>query len=79
MRWLRCLVSTDHKVVARLFLFSGLAFLLLGGLLAMVMRWQWAHPGTPVPLVGQLLFGETGGARSAQRLRLSLASPSGYA
>lgn len=62
MRWLRCLVSTDHKVVARLFLFSGLAFLLLGGVLAMAMRWQWAHPGTPVPLLGPLLFAESGGA-----------------
>ena len=44
----RYVFSTDHKVVAKQFLWSGLIFLLIGGLLAMVMRWQWAHPGDPV-------------------------------
>lgn len=54
--------STDHKVVAKQFLWSGLLFLLLGGLLAMIMRWQWAHPATPVPLIGDLFFSESNGA-----------------
>ncbi len=54
--------STDHKMVAKQFLWSGLLFLLIGGLLAMVMRWQWAYPGDPVPWVGDLLFGESDGS-----------------
>jgi cytochrome c oxidase subunit I len=53
--------STDHKVVARQFLWAGLIFLLVGGLLAMVMRWQLAFAGEPVPLVGPLLFPGAGG------------------
>jgi cytochrome c oxidase subunit I len=44
--------SRDHKVIARQFLWLGLAFLLVGGLLAMVMRWQLAYPGRPAPLWG---------------------------
>ena len=58
---LASIVSTDHKVIARQFMWSGLIFLALGGLLAMVMRWQWAFPGEPVPLVGELLFPDAGG------------------
>ena len=45
--------STDHKVIARQFLWLGLLFLLFGGLLAMLMRWQLAYPGQPVPVVGR--------------------------
>ncbi|ADO68152.1 cytochrome c oxidase subunit I [Stigmatella aurantiaca] len=51
----------DHKVVARWFLWAGLGFLAVGGLLAMLIRWQWAYPGRPVPLVGWALP-ESGGA-----------------
>lgn len=54
------IVSTDHKVVAKQFLWSGLIFLAIGGALAMLMRWQWAFPGRGVPLLGTLLFGEPG-------------------
>jgi cytochrome c oxidase subunit I len=49
------LFSTDHKVVARQFLWAGLGFLLVGGLLAMLIRWQWAYPGRPVPGLGAVL------------------------
>jgi cytochrome c oxidase subunit 1 len=58
----RYIVSTDHKVIAKQFLWAGLLFLAIGGLLAMVMRWQWSNPGQPVPLVGDLLLGDSGGA-----------------
>jgi cytochrome c oxidase subunit I len=44
--------SRDHKVIARQFLWLGLVFLLVGGLMAMVIRWNLAYPGRPVPLVG---------------------------
>jgi cytochrome c oxidase subunit 1 len=53
--------SEDHKVIARQFLWAGLIFLLLGGLLAMLIRWQWAYPGEKVPLVGAILLPGSGG------------------
>jgi cytochrome c oxidase subunit 1 len=61
----RRLLSTDHKVVAARSLVSGLLFLAVGGALAMVIRWQRAFPGEPVPLVGQLLFPGADGAVTA--------------
>ena len=54
--------STDHKVIAKQFLWAGLAFLAIGGTLAMMIRWQWAYPGAKVPVLGPLLLGRTGGA-----------------
>ncbi len=56
--------STDHKVIAKQFLWAGLLFLAFGGGLAMLIRWQWAFPGEPVPAVGSLLFSGSGGAIS---------------
>ncbi len=53
--------STDHKVIGMQFLFTGLVFMLLGGALAMAIRWQLAWPWTTMPVVGKLLFPETGG------------------
>ncbi|PYP39194.1 MAG: cytochrome C oxidase subunit I, partial [Gemmatimonadetes bacterium] len=41
--------STDHKIIGIQFLFVSLFFLLVGGLLAMQMRWQLGFPGTPMP------------------------------
>ena len=41
--------STDHKVIAKQFLWAGLIFLAIGGTLAMMIRWQWAYPGAKVP------------------------------
>ena len=58
----RYLFSTDHKVIAKQFLWTGLLFLALGGTQAMLIRWQWAFPGKPVPLLGDLIFPESGGA-----------------
>ncbi|WP_224371558.1 cytochrome c oxidase subunit I [Hyalangium versicolor] len=49
------LFSTDHKVVARQFLWAGLGFLAVGGLLALLIRWQWAYPGKAVPGLGWAL------------------------
>ena len=55
-------MSTDHKAIAKLYLWSGLAFLLFGGLLAMLIRWLWAFPGRPVRAGGELLFPGSHGA-----------------
>ncbi|HEX3902853.1 MAG TPA: cbb3-type cytochrome c oxidase subunit I [Polyangia bacterium] len=60
----RWVFSTDHKVIGRQFLFLGLGFLAIGGVMAMLIRWQLARPGAPVPLVGRLLFGASGGVIS---------------
>jgi cytochrome c oxidase subunit 1 len=52
--------ATDHKVIGIQFLFLSLFFLLMGGLLAMVMRWQLAWPANPeMPLPGGGLLPET--------------------
>jgi len=47
--------SSDHKMVARQFLFMGLFMMIIGGLLAMLIRYQLAWPETPVPGLGWLL------------------------
>ncbi len=41
--------STDHKIIGIQFLFLSLLFLLLGGILAMQIRWQLGFPGQPMP------------------------------
>jgi len=46
-RW-KYIFSTDHKVIGIQFLFSALLFMLFGGMLAMLMRWQLGWPGTPL-------------------------------
>jgi cytochrome c oxidase subunit 1 len=58
--WKKYVFSIDHKVIAQQFLWAGLVFLLVGGFLAMLIRWQWAFPGRPVPVIGRVLFGESG-------------------
>ena len=59
--WRTYVFSTDHKVIGIQYGITALCFLLLGFFLMMIMRWQIAHPGDAVPLVGPLLaaiFGE---------------------
>ena len=41
--------STDHKMIGLQFLFLGLFMLVIGGLLALLVRWQLGWPETPVP------------------------------
>jgi cytochrome c oxidase subunit 1 len=62
--WRRVIFSTDHKVIGRQFLWLGLVFLAVAGTLAMLIRWQLAHPGMPVPVVGGLFFPASGGVVS---------------
>src|ERR671935_204590 len=47
--------STDHKMIARQFLFLGLFMMIIGGLLALIVRWQLAWPETPVPGLAGIL------------------------
>ena len=53
--FLKHLVSTDHKVIGLLYGFTSLFFLLVGFLLVIIIRWQLAFPGQPVPHLGGLL------------------------
>jgi cytochrome c oxidase subunit 1 len=43
--------STDHKMIARQFLFLSLFMMAIGGLMAMLMRWELAWPETAVPFM----------------------------
>ena len=54
--------STDHKVIGLQFLFVGLMFFVIGGLEAMIVRWQLAWPdgSKPVPILATWL-GWSGG------------------
>src|SRR6185295_16470638 len=52
--------SKDHKVIGIQFLFSTLLWFLVGGLLALAVRWQIAWPWTEVPIFGHLFKAEGG-------------------
>jgi cytochrome c oxidase subunit 1 len=47
--------STDHKVIGIQYGLMSLSFMLFGFCLMLMMRWQIAHPGVPVPVFGPLL------------------------
>ncbi|PYS96483.1 MAG: cytochrome c oxidase subunit I [Acidobacteria bacterium] len=46
----RYIFSTDHKVIGIQFMFVSLLFMVVGGLLAMMVRWQLAYPDRAMPL-----------------------------
>ena len=47
--------SVDHKVIGIQYGVTALAFLFFGFCLMMLMRWQLAFPGEPLPVIGNLL------------------------
>ncbi len=49
----RWVFSTDHKVIGIQYGVTSLAFLLLGFLLILLMRWQLAYPETAIPIIGR--------------------------
>jgi len=51
--------STDHKMIGKQFFFTTLFFFLVGGALALGVRFVLAWPNRPMPVFGQL-FGEGG-------------------
>src|ERR1044071_7989251 len=53
--WRTYVFSTDHKVIGIQYGVTALFFLFFGFCLMLMMRWQIAHPGQPVPLIGGLL------------------------
>ncbi|HVA50772.1 MAG TPA: cbb3-type cytochrome c oxidase subunit I [Pirellulales bacterium] len=58
--------SLDHKVIGLQFLFSTLLWFVVGGLLALAVRWQLAWPWTEMPIVGARLFAGEGGQISPE-------------
>jgi cytochrome c oxidase subunit 1 len=53
--WRKYIFSTDHKVIGLQYGITGLIFLFFGFCLMLLMRWQIAYPGIPIPVVGELL------------------------
>ena len=53
--WRKYIFSQDHKVIGIQYGFTSLLFLLFGFTLMMVMRWQLAYPGQPIPIIGSWL------------------------
>ena len=58
--------SRDHKVIGIQFLFSTLLWFLVGGLLALGIRWQLAWPWSNMPIIGPMLFAPEGGQISPE-------------
>ncbi len=57
--------STDHKIIGIQFLVTTLIMLMVGGALALGVRWQLAYPWTNMPIYGSL-FGQQGGQISPE-------------
>ncbi len=53
--WRKYVFSVDHKVIGIQYAVTGLLFLFFGFCLMLLMRWQLAYPGQPLPLIGGLL------------------------
>ena len=58
--------SRDHKIIGLQFLFSTLLWFLVGGLLALGIRWQLAWPWSGMPVIGPMLFSGEGGQISPE-------------
>jgi cytochrome c oxidase subunit 1 len=58
--------SRDHKIIGLQFLFSTLLWFLVGGLLALGIRWQLAWPWSGMPVIGSMLFSGEGGQISPE-------------
>ena len=56
--WRKYIFSVDHKVIGIQYAVTAMIFLLFGFCLMLIMRWNLAHPGEVVPIVGKLLSEE---------------------
>jgi len=50
--WSKYVFSTDHKMIAMQYMFTGMAMALIGGFMAYAFRMQLAFPGSDVPGYG---------------------------
>jgi len=53
--WRKYIFATDHKIIGYQYMFTSFFFLLFGFGLVMLMRWQLAYPGKPLPILGNLI------------------------
>ena len=53
--WRKYVFSTDHKMIGIQYGITGMCFLFFGFCLMMVMRWQLAYNGQPLPFFGPIL------------------------
>lgn len=60
--------STDHKIIGIQFLITTMIMLMIGGALALAVRWQLAFPWQNMPIVGKLFqsFANEGGQISPE-------------
>ena len=54
--WKKYVFSTDHKTIGIQYGITALVFLFFGFCLMMLMRWQLAYPGKPVPFVSHWMW-----------------------
>ncbi|MEE2777746.1 MAG: cbb3-type cytochrome c oxidase subunit I [Acidobacteriota bacterium] len=52
--WRKYVFSQDHKMIGIQYGLTALVFMLLGFCLMLLMRWQLAYPGKPIPAIGGL-------------------------
>ncbi len=52
--WRKHVFSLDHKVIGKQYMSYSLFMLIVGGLLAMLVRWQLAFPGRPLGFMGKI-------------------------
>ncbi len=50
--WSKYVFSTDHKMIAMQYMFTGMAMALIGGFMVYAFRMQLAFPGIEVPMYG---------------------------
>jgi cytochrome c oxidase subunit 1 len=55
--WSKYVFSTDHKMIAMQYMFTGMAMALIGGFMAYAFRMQLAFPGVDVPGYGTVTAG----------------------
>ena len=53
--------STDHKMIGKQFLITTMIMMMVGGALALAVRWQLARPWERMPIFGDLVFAADGG------------------
>ena len=53
--WTQYVFSTDHKVIAKQFLITGIIMAIFGVLMSTIFRLQLAFPDTPIPFLETIL------------------------
>jgi len=76
--WRKYVFSIDHKVIGIQYTITALVFLLFGFSLVMLMRYQLAYPGTPIPVFGKLFAAAFGADWASTYMPGGVMSPDLY-